>query len=76
MRTTVTFADDVGAAVERLRREKSIGMSDAVNELVRRGLASAEPSRRFEQRTHRLGLRVDVIDVADAIESLDGPTTR
>lgn len=28
MRTTVTLSDDVAAAVERLRRERSIGMSE------------------------------------------------
>ena len=28
MRTTLTLADDVAAAVERLRRERSLGMSD------------------------------------------------
>jgi hypothetical protein len=76
MRTTVTFADDVAAAVERLRRERGIGTSEAVNELVRRGLAAGEKRQPFRQRTHPLGLRIDVTDVADAIEELDGPAAR
>ena len=42
MRTTLTLADDVAAAVERLRRERSIGMSEAVNELVRAGLTTQD----------------------------------
>jgi beta-phosphoglucomutase-like phosphatase (HAD superfamily) len=75
MRTTVNLADDVAAAVERLRRERSLGVSDALNELARRGLASGSPRRSFRQRTHRLGLP-DVTDVAEAIETLDGPTAR
>lgn len=74
MRTTLTLADDVAAAVEDLRRSSSMGMSEAVNELVRAGLAKQEPpSRPFRQKTHDLGSGVDVSNVADAIETLDGP---
>jgi ribbon-helix-helix CopG family protein len=77
MRTTVTLADDVAAEVKRLRRERGVGMSEALNELARRGLAAGERAgESFEQRTHPLGLRVDPIDVADAIETLDGPAAR
>lgn len=76
MRTTVTFSDDVAAAVDRLRRERSIGVSEAVNELVRRGLADDPPRRPFRQRTRRIGLRVDIANVAEAIETLDGPAGR
>ena len=72
MRTTVTLADDVAAAVERMRRERAIGISEAVNELIRNGLA-AGPQR---EPARHLGLRLDVSDVADALESLDGPTAR
>jgi hypothetical protein len=75
MRTTVTLADDVSAAVEQTRRERSIGVSEAVNELIRAGLSGgAQPRRRrFEQQTQPIALRVDVANVAEAIETLDGP---
>lgn len=73
MRTTVTLADDVTAAVEQVRRERAVGVSEAVNELIRAGLAHSPRTKRFEQRTERLGLRIDVRDVAEAIETLDGP---
>jgi hypothetical protein len=74
VRTTLTLADDVAAAVERLRRERSIGMSEAVNELVRAGLACGEPQAKpFRQKTYDLGLGVDVTNVAEAIETVDGP---
>lgn len=76
MRTTVTLADDVAAAVDRMRRERGVGVSEAVNELARGGLAAGPAPKRFEQRTQALGLRIDVTDVADAIETLDGPTAR
>lgn len=73
MRTTVDFDDDTASAVDRLRREAGIGVSQAVNELIRSGLLPREPQERFRQRTSRLGLRVDVSNVADALESLEGP---
>jgi len=38
MRTTVEFDDDAARAIERLRREEGIGVSEAVNRLIRRGL--------------------------------------
>jgi len=74
MRTTLTLADDVAAAVERLRRERSIGMSEAVNELVRVGLASQPAERKpFRQRSHDIGVRLNVDNIAEAVEALDGP---
>ncbi len=40
MRTTVTLDPDVAAAVSHLRTERGIGVSAAINDLVRRGLAT------------------------------------
>ena len=76
MRTTITLADDVAAAVEQVRRERGIGLSEAVNDLVRSGLTSERPARPFHQRTHDLGDGVDVANIAEAIETLDGPAAR
>jgi hypothetical protein len=76
MRTTVSLADDVAAAVERVRRERSVGVSEAVNDLIRQGLVAERHERRFSQRTHDLGKGVDYTNVAEAIETLDGPATR
>jgi predicted transcriptional regulator len=76
MRTTVTLADDVAAAVERLKRERSIGISEAVNELVRDGLVRRERPHRFAQTTHDLGAGVDYTNIAEALETLDGPAAR
>lgn len=76
MRTTVTLADDVAAAVEKLRRERSIGLSEAVNDLVRAGLIERRPTPRFRQRSHDLGRGIDFSNVAETLETLDGPTAR
>lgn len=71
MRTTVTFERDTAAAVAQLRRERGIGVSEAVNELVRRGLRPAAPPARFVQRTSSGHPRIDVTDVAATLELLD-----
>jgi hypothetical protein len=71
MRTTVRLDPDVAAAAEQLRREKHIGLSDAVNELARAGLRKRPHPTPFQQRTVDLGLRIDVSNVAEALEQLD-----
>jgi len=76
VRTTIRLDPDVAAAVERLRRERSLGLSDAVNELIRTGLSAKREGRPFRQRSAKLGLRIDVTDVAEALEQLEGPSHR
>lgn len=76
MRTTVTFDDDAAAAIEQLRRERGVGVSAAVNELVRRGLARTPSRPEFVQRTSPGQARLDVTDVAEVLTELDGPTSR
>lgn len=76
MRTTVEFDEDTARAVEALRREHGLGVSEAVNELIRRGLLAEPAGRPFRQRTAPLGVRVDVSSVADALEVLEGPGRR
>jgi Arc/MetJ family transcription regulator len=76
VRTTLSLDDDVAAAVQRIREERHIGLSDAVNELIRAGLAAPARRAKFRQRTTNLRLRIDVSNVADALERLDGPEAR
>ena len=76
MRTTVEFDDDTAKEVQRLRRDKGLGVSEAVNELIRRGLLPREPGTPFRQRTHHLGLQIDVANVAEALETIEGAEAR
>jgi hypothetical protein len=76
MRTTVTFDDDVAMAIDRVRRERSLGLSEVVNELIRAGLRARPARRKFRQRSQELGLRLDVTNVEEAIERLEGPAHR
>jgi hypothetical protein len=72
----VNLADDVSAAVEKIRRERSIGISEVVNELVRAGLASeVKPRERFRQRSRNLGEGIDFDNVGEALEMVDCPHT-
>jgi metal-responsive CopG/Arc/MetJ family transcriptional regulator len=76
MRTTVSLEEDVAAAIEQVRRQQGVGISQAINQLIRAGLSTKQPRRRFRQRSVALGLRVDVTNIAEALETLDGPTQR
>ncbi len=76
MRTTIQLDDDVAAAVTRLRKQQDLGLSEAVNRLIRVGLRSPRKRTMFQQRTFPLGIRVDVSNVAEALEVLEGPLRR
>lgn len=76
MRTTVTLHEDVARAVERMRRRRGSGVSEVVNELIRSGLAAqANASREpFRQRTSAMSPRLDVTNVSEVLDVIDGPT--
>jgi hypothetical protein len=76
MRTTVTFDPDTAAAVDNLRRERGVGVSAAVNELLRRGLRRPEPAQAFTQRTSTGHARMDVSDIAAVLDVLDESAQR
>jgi hypothetical protein len=78
MRTTVTFDPDVAAAIAQARQERGLGLSAAVNELVRAGLRATDRARPkpFRQQTRELHLRVDVSNVAEALEIAEGSAHR
>lgn len=76
MRTTVELDDDASRAVQQLREEHGLGVSQAVNELIRRGLLPRPEAGPFRQRTRALGLRIDVSNVAAALEDLEGIEAR
>ncbi len=85
----MTLSDDVAAAVEHLMRSEHIGRSEALNRIARAGLTGHRPpsSRGATANvpTFDLGVRVDVTNVAEAIELIEqwdrehlgeGPTGR
>lgn len=74
MRTTVSLDDDVVVAVQELRSRRGIGLSAAVNELVRRGLGGQDDRPTFVQPTSSGHARVDVTNVSEVLDMLDEPT--
>lgn len=73
VRTTVNLADDVLAEVSQIRRETGLGLSDAVNELARRGMTARPSTARYVHRSVHLGLKLDVSNLAEVLELLDEP---
>ncbi len=76
MRTTVDLDEDTAKAVDQLRSREGLGLSRAVNELIRRGLVPRANSPAFVQVVHPLGLKIDVSNVAGALDVLEGPEAR
>jgi hypothetical protein len=82
MRTTLTLDDDVAALLARVQKEKDVTMRDAVNEALRRGLASmSEPPQPKEPfRTPALDLGPSFFPNLDntwkIIEEVEGPFAR
>lgn len=70
------FDDEAARAIAALRRERALGVSEAVNELIRRGLLARPSPSPFMQRTADLGVEIDVSSFADALDVLDGPASR
>ena len=66
MRTTLTLDDDVAIQLEKRRREMDTTMRKAVNDVLRRGLATtlSKPNKtRFETKTADVGtFRVPMLD--------------
>jgi hypothetical protein len=72
MRTTVVIDSDVAAEIERIRRG-GLGVSEALNPLARRGTAKEATCKtvKYRHRTSKIGLKVDVTNVADVLDLLD-----
>ncbi len=73
MRTTLTLEPDVAAQIERLRKERELGLKDIINEALRRGLMdmTKKPKQRepFRTSVHDGGLLI--MDVKEALAMLD-----
>lgn len=78
MRTTVTLAPDVAAGLDRLRRDQGIGMSEAINQLVRAGLNAGGTGREvFVQKASDMGAPlIPLDDVQAALDALEGDGRR
>ena len=71
MRTTIRLDPEVAAAAEKLRKERRIGLGEAVNELARAGLVRKKKAKRYRQRVASVGLTIDLTNTAETLELLD-----
>ena len=76
MRTTIEFEADTAKVVEAVRSERGRGVSDAVNELIRRAALASRVVVPFVPKTHDLSLTIDVSNISDALDFLEGPDAR
>ena len=77
VRTTIDLSPDVERALEQHRRQTGAGLSQAVNDLLRRAIAMPDaPAGAFRQASAPLGLRIDVSNVQDALDALDDDVSR
>jgi len=71
MRTTLTLDDDVAAAVQKIRRDQGVGVSEAVNRLARAGLAKPAKRKVYVHKSFPMGIKVDVSNIGEVLELLD-----
>lgn len=71
MRTTVNLDDDVASEVVKLRRERGIGVSEAVNELARAGMRHEHVRYDYRHPVRDMGALVDISNIGDVLDLLD-----
>jgi len=72
MRTTVTFASDVFAVIEQRRAAEGAGVSEIVNDLIRRGaVAERQSASSPPLPTFDMGMMIDVRDTGEVLALLD-----
>lgn len=82
MRTTLTLDDDVAALLERVRKQRGLGLKEAVNEGLREGLrrlaSPPGPREPFRTGAADLGRSLvgDLDDVAGVLAAAEGETLR
>lgn len=74
VRTTVTFDPDVAKILERLQRERGVGLSDVVNDAVRDADAPQRKGKpkRFVQTTSDMGVPLMPMDnISEVLDIVD-----
>jgi len=59
-----------------LRQQRGLGVSESVNELIRKGLVTKNSAKPYVPVTRSLGIRIDISNVAEALEFLEGEDHR
>lgn len=73
LRTTITLAPDVAAAVAERQRQENAGISAVVNDLLRRALTEKPVPEPFVQQTSRMGALMDLRNIQEVLDIVEGP---
>ena len=77
MRTTVELDPDTEAAVQALRQQRGLGVSESVNELIRKGLLVKEEAKPYVPVTREMGpFKIDISNISEALDLLEGEDHR
>lgn len=76
MRTTITLDPDVAERIKKHMRDSQTGFKEAINDLLRKGLAFSAPSARpvFQVKARALGLKpgLSLHSVEDLLDQVEG----
>lgn len=68
----MTLAPDVASELAKIRRERGVGLSEALNQLARRGMVHRDPVGSYVQASYAMGMKVDVANIGEVLDLLDG----
>jgi Arc/MetJ family transcription regulator len=71
VRTTIDLDDDVLQAISKVRNDRKVSLSAAVNDMIRAGLRLPTADYVYTPQSRDMGALVDLSNVADVLELLD-----
>lgn len=73
VRTTVDLDPDVAHEIAKLRARTELGLSAAVNELIRAGIRSSTPKYTYVHSSRPMGALLDLSNIGEVLDLLDQP---
>lgn len=71
VRTTVNLEPEAAAAVSSLRQSTGMGLSEAVNALIRRGAHEPDVDYVFPSLSFEMGARISIDKTSEVLDLLD-----
>lgn len=76
MRTTINFDEEAEQLVAEHRRRTQLGLSETVNDLIKRAAAGPRADYVFPDVTFEMGARLPLESTSRLLEVLDGDAAR
>jgi hypothetical protein len=71
VRTTISLDPDTEVIVQQVRERDGVGLSEAVNSLIRAASINRKPASPYVHKSVAMGARVDVANIGDVLDFLD-----